>query len=176
VKSASGWVAVLGILVMLFGGLAIATPMVAGVAVAFYVGVLMLLGGVFEVVAAITGLPGSSRGWTLLQGALAVFCGVYLLAEPLQAMVAITLMLSIIFILDGISRAVFAALSRPESGWVAAMLGGIATLLLGGMIYAQWPVSGAWAIGLLVGVRMLVGGSALLTFGGLARSAASAAP
>ena len=38
------------------------------------------------------------------------------------------------------------------------MIDGIITLLLGLMIYAQWPSSSAWAIGTLVGVSMIISG------------------
>jgi uncharacterized membrane protein HdeD (DUF308 family) len=38
------------------------------------------------------------------------------------------------------------------------LLDGIVTLLLGLLIYLQWPSSSAWAIGTLVGVSLIFSG------------------
>jgi uncharacterized membrane protein HdeD (DUF308 family) len=38
------------------------------------------------------------------------------------------------------------------------LIDGIITLLLGLMIYRQWPSSSVWAIGILVGVSMITSG------------------
>ncbi len=58
---------------------------------------------------------------------------------------------------------------RPASGWGWAALSGAASVLLGIMIWNQFPLSGAWAIGILVGVRLFFNGLTLLMLGLAAR-------
>ena len=44
--------------------------------------------------------------------------------------------------------------------------------MLGWMIWNQWPLSGAWAIGVLVGIKLLVVGWAIVCLGMAARARA----
>lgn len=170
-KKASGWVVVLGVATIVLGCLVMGSPFVAGGAIAVYVGVMLLLGGVFEVLAAITGTSVRSRGLTFFHGLLTVVCGVFLVTKPLQALITLTLLLAIYFIMDGIGRIVLALQAKPLQGWGFVLFGGVLTLLLGLMIWRQWPLSGIWAIGLLVGVRMVVAGWAMVALGAAGRAA-----
>jgi uncharacterized membrane protein HdeD (DUF308 family) len=49
---------------------------------------------------------------------------------------------------------------------------GVITLLLGLMLWKQWPLSGAWAVGVLFGVQLISTGVALLALGSAARGIA----
>src|ERR1700727_468542 len=84
--------------------------------------------------------------------------GVYLIARPAVGVASLTLVLASLFLVEGILNIVlfFRARSLRGSSWV--LIDGIITLLLGLMIYAQWPSSSAWAIGTLVGVSMIISG------------------
>jgi uncharacterized membrane protein HdeD (DUF308 family) len=83
---------------------------------------------------------------------------VYLIARPVAGVASLTLLLASLFLVEGIFNIVlfFRAPSILRSGWF--LLDGIVTLLLGVMIYMQWPSSSAWAIGTLVGVSLIFSG------------------
>src|ERR1700727_4108973 len=96
----------------------------------------------------------------MLVGLAYVCFGVYLIARPAVGVASLTLVLASLFLVEGILNIVlfFRARSLRGSSWV--LIDGIITLLLGLMIYAQWPSSSAWAIGTLVGVSMIFSGVA----------------
>ncbi len=47
------------------------------------------------------------------------------------------------------------------------MTSGIITLILGILVWAQWPVSGLWIIGLFIGIHLIFAGwtQVMLAFG-----------
>jgi uncharacterized membrane protein HdeD (DUF308 family) len=62
---------------------------------------------------------------------------------------------------------------RRNAGWV--LVDAIITLLLGILIWAQWPSSSGWAIGTLVGVSLIFSGiSRLMLSSAAARAPATA--
>jgi uncharacterized membrane protein HdeD (DUF308 family) len=98
--------------------------------------------------------------WRVLVGLAYLFFGVYLIMRPALGVASLTLVLASLFLVEGILNIAlfFQVRSIPiqGSGWL--LIDGIITLLLGLMIYMQWPSSSAWAIGTLVGVSMIVSG------------------
>ncbi len=151
-----------GIVLVVLGVLAIAVPAVAGEMVVMVLGIMLLLAGVIQIVSGLR-----SEGWTrklppLILGVITSFCGLGLLGQPWIGMVSITLLLAIFFVVEGIWKIVTAFSYRPASGWLAFFASGIVTLVLGGLIWIQWPSSALWVIGLLVGINMLITGISML--------------
>jgi uncharacterized membrane protein HdeD (DUF308 family) len=172
VKKGGGWVIFFGALTLFFGMLAIGSPLIAGLSVAVVVGALLLVNGVFQVVHGF-GVPGwKGKTFMILIGALTVIGGGMMLARPLLGLKMLTLVLAIYFVMEGIMTIMMAFQLKPEKGWGWALFSGIVSLLLGMMIWRQWPMSGVWAIGTLVGVRMLMSGWGMVAFGSIARGAA----
>ena len=97
--------------------------------------------------------------------------GVFLLARPLIGLAALTMVLAAFFFADGIIEVVYAFKLRPVKGWGWMLFSGIVAGLLGVLIMYQWPVSGAWAIGVLVGVRLIFTGWSVIALGSFARGA-----
>ena len=96
-----------------------------------------------------------------------VLGGVYLLANPLMAVGTLTLLLAAVLFVAGVFEIVAYFQIASASGWLLA--NGIVTLVLGGLIWFQWPSSSVWAIGLLVGVNLLLTGFTRLMLGGAGR-------
>jgi len=90
--------------------------------------------------------------------------GVVLLLWPLSGIVSLTLVLIIFFMIEGVASIMYALDHRRElSGrWDWMLVRGIIDLILAAMIFAGPPGTAAWALGLLVGINMLFGGSALI--------------
>jgi len=85
-----------------------------------------------------------------------------------------TMLIAIYFLVDGISEIIAAFKIKPDQGWGWVLFNGIIAVLLGFMIWRQWPVSGAWAIGILVGIHILITGWSMIILGTGARRVAGA--
>ena len=169
VKKGGGFFLFIGFLVLLLGVFAMSSPMVAGIAITVLIGVLLVLSGIFQVLHGFRVFGSGAKILTILVGVLTVVVGVYVLLQPLSALAGLTLILAIYFVADGILTGVAAFQARPTQGWGWLLFSGIITLLLGLIIWRQWPLSGVWAIGILIGVRILMNGMTMIFMGSAAR-------
>lgn len=160
-----GWVVAFGIVLIVLGTLAILAPLVAGIAVDTIVGALFLLGGVAEIVYALRAHTWGAGLLSFASGGLSIACGLLMLLLPVVGLSFLTLLLAVYFLADGISRIVLALQVRTVPGWQWMLLNGGVTLALAVFILADWPLSGAWAIGVLAGMNILLTGWALTASG-----------
>jgi uncharacterized membrane protein HdeD (DUF308 family) len=164
-KSASRLGMLWGILTILFGLFAIGSPLYTGLAVAVMVGMALVAAGVSMTVFAFQA-PSLGRGiLKLLFGALTVVVGIAVLAQPGIALAKLTLLLGAYFVADGVITMIVAFNVKPQPGWGWMTFNGVVTIALGWMILKGWPLSGVWAIGVLVGIRLLFAGITMLTLG-----------
>jgi uncharacterized membrane protein HdeD (DUF308 family) len=169
------WILVLGCALIVIGLLALGYPGLATLESAIFFGFLLLVGGVLQIIGAFW-----ARGWggffmSLLVGLLYLFVGEILVEHPLPAAVGWTLVLAVFFVAGGLVRLI-TALSLRFTGWGWAALSGAVTLILGLLIWRQWPGSGLWVIGTLIGIELLFNGWALVMLGLALRSLPKAAP
>jgi uncharacterized membrane protein HdeD (DUF308 family) len=160
VRQASTISIVWGVLLVILGVVAIGSPFLAAVAVSLVVAWLILLAGVVHVMLAIRAHGAGSMIWKLLVGLAYLFFGAYLLMHPALGVASLTLLLAVLFLIEGILDIVLFFRLRSLGGSLWLLVDGIITLLLGLMIYVRWPSSSAWALGTLVGVSMIVSGVA----------------
>jgi uncharacterized membrane protein HdeD (DUF308 family) len=158
VRHASTWSMLCGVLLIVLGLLAVGSPTLAAVAVNVLIAWLIVLAGVVHLVLAFHAHRGGSLLWKLLVGVAYVFFGVYLIAHPVLGVVSLTLVLASLFLVEGIFDIALFFQMRAVGGSGVILVDGIVTLLLGLMIYLQWPSSSNWAIGTLVGVSLIISG------------------
>lgn len=158
VRQASTLSILWGISLIILGVLAVGSPFLAAVAVNVAIAWLIVLAGVVHLTVAFHTREAGSSIWRLLVGLAYVFFGVYLIARPALGVASLTLVLASLFLVEGVLNIAlfFKMRSMQASGWV--LIDGVISLLLGLMIYMQWPSSSAWAIGTLVGVSMIISG------------------
>jgi uncharacterized membrane protein HdeD (DUF308 family) len=153
-----------GIVLLILGILAIVVPPIATIAVEVLIGWLLLMSGVVGLIATLRmrGAPGF--WWSLLSAVLGIVAGIVLLRWPLSGAVSLTLILTVFLVLEGLVSILYALEHKRElSGrWGAMLFSGFVDLLLAGIIFAGFPGTAAWAIGLLIGVNLVFGGSALI--------------
>jgi len=149
-----------GVLLIVFGIVAIGTPFLAAVAVNALIGWLIVLAGVVHLVLAFRAHGAGSMIWKLLVGVAYLCFGGYVIAHPVLGVVSLTLLLASLFVIEGILDIVLFVKMRPMHGSSWVLMDGIITLVLGLLIYMQWPSSSAWAIGTLVGISMIFSGVA----------------
>jgi len=175
IKHNAGMVIAIGVVLLIAGILALAAPFAAGLSVAIVVGVLLLIGGIAQLVFAFQAGSFGEGLLAFLLGALTVAAGGIVIAQPGVGLATLTLFLAAYFIIEGIFEAIWAFQIKPVSGWGWSLFSGIVSLLLGIMIWRQFPLSGAWAVGVLVGIKLMFSGWTLIVLGGVARSRAKGA-
>jgi len=149
-----------GVLLIVFGVMAVGSPFLAAVAVSVVVAWLIVLAGVVHVMLAFRAHGAGSMIWKLLVGIAYLCFGGYLIVHPVLGVASLTLLLASLFLIEGILNIVLFVKMRPVQGSNWMLVDGIVTLLLGLMIYMQWPSSSLWAIGTLVGISMIFSGVA----------------
>jgi uncharacterized membrane protein HdeD (DUF308 family) len=168
-KKAGGLSMLLGILLLVLGVLAIGSPLVTGLAVAYIVGFLILMAGVGQTFHAFQAEAWQEGILKLLLGALGIVVGVLVIAHPLFSLGWLTLVLAAYFFIDGIFEIILAFRVKPEQGWGWMLFAGIVAVLAGILIWRQWPLSGEWLIGLLVGIKIIFAGWAMIATGSVGR-------
>ena len=153
-----------GIVLTLFGIGAILVPWIAGLAITLLLGWLFLVGGIFGLVVTFYAREMPGFWWSLISAALTVLAGLILIARPMESLLTLTVVLTVFFVIEGVASIMFALDHKRELsdrwGWMVAA--GVFDLLVAALIFAGLPGSAAWAIGLLVGINMVVGGSSLV--------------
>lgn len=164
---------VFGIILVSLGVFAVMAPLFSGITTAVLVGMLLVAGGVVEGIYAFQA-PSFGKGvLRFLFGAVTIVAGVLMLSQPGRGLGALTMILIAYFIASAIVDVVLAFKIRPEEGWGWTLFSGIVTLLLAIFLIAEWPVSGLWAVGIYVGVRLLLHGWMLMALGTAGKDALS---
>jgi uncharacterized membrane protein HdeD (DUF308 family) len=152
----------LGIALIVLGIAAILTPAAAGGAVVVVIGLILLGAGVAAAIRGLQAATAMEKLLGLVVGVVTALAGVAVLAHPLFGLSLLTLLLAGYFLVDGACKVVVSFRFRPASGWLWLLISGGVSLLLGALIWSQWPMSGLWAVGVLVGLNLISTGFALL--------------
>jgi uncharacterized membrane protein HdeD (DUF308 family) len=157
---ARSWKALMtvGVLAILVGCVAIVVPAVASVGTAIFIGWILLFAGAFLVAGAFTAHSIGTVVLRLAWAALTILVGVYLIAEPHNGTLTLTLVLGIYFLFMGLTRIAVAFAARGQANAGLVGLSGFAGLLIGILVLAKFPSSADWAIGLLVGIDLIFAG------------------
>jgi uncharacterized membrane protein HdeD (DUF308 family) len=160
-----------GILLLALGVLAIVVPPIASLAVAIFLGWLFLVSGLVGMVTTYMMRHAPGFWWSLVSALLALVVGVVLIGWPVSGVLSLTFVLIVFFIIEGVASIMFALEHRRElpDRWSWMLASGIVDLILAALILAGLPGSAAWAIGLLVGINMVMGGVALVAMALTAR-------
>lgn len=148
---------VLGVALIVVGLLAMSATFVATLATVVMLGFLFLIGGVVSVVNAFWARRWRGFWVNLLAGILYLVVGFLMTQRPLASAATFTLMIAAALLIGGLFRIALAAVERFH-GWMWALLNGVVSVVLGVMIWREWPESAYWVIGLFVGIDMLFAG------------------
>ena len=165
-----------GIILFILGTLAIVVPPIATIAVEILIGWLLLVSGIVGLIATLRSRSAPGFWWSLVSAVLGIVAGIVLLAWPLSGALSLTLVLTVFLVLEGVVSILYALEHKRElSGrWGAMLFSGVVDLFLAGIIFVGLPGTAAWAIGLLVGINLVFGGSALIAMALHARNIAPA--
>jgi uncharacterized membrane protein HdeD (DUF308 family) len=153
-----------GIMLVILGAAAIILPTVATLAFTLVIGWLFLIAGGVGLVTTFWMRNAPGFWWALVSAVISIAAGIVLIRWPINGTVSLTLLLIAFFVVEGIATLMYAFDHRAQLsgrwGWMLAS--GIVDLILAGIIFAGLPGTATWALGLLVGINMLFGGTAMI--------------
>jgi uncharacterized membrane protein HdeD (DUF308 family) len=154
-----------GFAVMIAGMLAIMAPFIMGVGTTMLLAILVSASGMMTL---IYSFKAGSFGKGVLQflfGGITIVAGIFMFLTPLLGMLTITGVLLVYFFIDGVFGIIAGFNSRPATGWGWIVVSGIASIALAYFLYSDWPVSGQYAIGILIGIRLIFVGWTIAMLG-----------
>ena len=165
VRANWGWFVALGVGLLILGVIAVANLLTATVASVLLVGVMMLMGGVAQIVLAFRVKTWGRFVFWLLSGILYAAGGILAFVNPLLASAVLTLLLAISLIFAGALRIAVGFGARPEKGWGWIVVAGVLTVLAGIIIGIGWPVNSVWVLGMFLAVDLMFQGWSYIAFG-----------
>ena len=160
-KRGWGWLLALGIVLVILGVVALSWAVLTTLVSAVLFGWLLLVGGVLSVVHAFLRRRWGGFFLELFAGILYAVVGLMIVGNPAEGALALTLVIAVFLMIGGLFRIITAVTARFQH-WVWVLLNGVISLLLGLMIWRQWPVSGLWVLGLFIGIDMIFYGWSLI--------------
>jgi uncharacterized membrane protein HdeD (DUF308 family) len=153
----------IGIAAIVIGAVAILLPELFSLGAAVFIGIVLVVVSAFLAAAAFAAHGVGSFLARLAWALLTFVVGLWLIVEPHNGTLTLTLVLGIYFLLMGLTRVTVAFLGRgrPNTGWIG--LSGICGLIIGILVLAKFPSSADWAIGLLVGIDLIFLGWSLIS-------------
>jgi uncharacterized membrane protein HdeD (DUF308 family) len=153
-----------GIVLAVLGLAAMIVPPLASLAVTIFLGWMFLISGVAGLIVTFWARQMPGFWWSLFSAALAVLAGLVLLARPMQGVLTLTIVVGAYFLAEGVATIMYALEHRRELSerWSWLLVAGLIDILIAFMIITGLPGSAEWAIGLLVGINLVLGGASLV--------------
>ena len=161
VKKYSLWYLLQGVLMIVAGILALVYPLVASVAMVFLLGWILIISGVLQGIGLIGARDVPHYWLSLISAVLAIVIGLLLLRQPDSGLLVMTVLLIVYFMVEGISKVIFALTIRPFPNWGWVLASGIVGIVLAVYLWANMPVSSEWVLGVLLGILLVSEGVAL---------------
>jgi uncharacterized membrane protein HdeD (DUF308 family) len=169
----SGTLLMVGIVLVLFGALMLVSPVAFIGAVVRLVALVLAATGLVQIIQGFRGGKTTHTAFSTILGLIVAGVGVLVWLNPETGSAFLTSLLMIFFLVHGIYQFSSAIRYRSIKGWAWLFLSGLISLVFVYLLWKQWPLSGAWAIGVLVGLELLFTGLALIILSGGARKASS---
>jgi len=161
---AGGLFIALGIMLLVLGVLVALFPMVVAITIEIVLGWVFIINGLLIVIHSFSLRDLGGFIFRLLLGIVTIIFGGLILSNILAATIAFSMLLALFLILEGILKIIVSFNFRDIKNWVWLLLSGVIALVLG-IFWIKWPLAGAWAIGLLIGIDMILGGLSLIMIG-----------
>lgn len=160
-----GWFLALGIVLIMLGMGALTYAVTATLTSVIVIGVLMLIGGVAQLIHAWTLRSLGGFFWWTLVGLLYIVAGGMVIQNPIAGAEILTLLLGATLIGVGVLRLGIWLMNRGQEGWLWLAFSGVISLVTGLLIALQWPSIGLWLLGMILGIDLLFQGWSMLWLG-----------
>ena len=163
-----------GIILFICGVLAITLPVASSVGIVIVLAWVIFFAGISHLIFAFQSHSIGGFLWKALLAIVYGFAGIYMLMHPLLGVISLTFVLAIFFLVEGVVEIIFYFKIRGTANAHWVLLDGIITLILGFLIWRQWPSSSVWVIGTLVGISLMFSGISRFMLSSDVRRASSA--
>lgn len=153
-----GWILASGLVLIALGTFGIIATGFFSLLSTYMFGAMMLVGGIVMLVETLRHGEWKDRIWPLLISVLYIVTGFMVFANPLSALVTLTLFVAVMLVTSGALRIFLAFKIRPSSAWIWVLISGLLSLALGLLIIMQWPSSGRWVLGTFLAIEMIFQG------------------
>ena len=160
-----GWFLALGVVLIMLGMGALTYAVMATLTSVIVIGVLMLIGGVAQLIHAWTLRSLGGFFWWTLVGLLYIVAGGMVIQNPIAGAEILTLLLGATLIGVGVLRLGIWLMNRGQEGWLWLAFSGVISLVTGLLIALQWPSIGLWLLGIILGIDLLFQGWSMLWLG-----------
>lgn len=176
VKRYSLWYLLQGVLMVAAGVLALIYPLLASVAMVYLLAWILIVSGVLQAIGLIGARDVPHYWLQLISVVLAIVIGVLLLNQPESGLLLMTVLLIVFFMVEGISKIIFALTIRPFPNWGWVLASGIVGILLAVYLWANMPIASEWVLGILLGIMLISEGAALAYLAWQVRTSEASAP
>jgi uncharacterized membrane protein HdeD (DUF308 family) len=159
----------MGIILIILAIFLLLSPMAAGEFVIMAVAAVLVLTGIAQVIQAFRSPGSADRIVSALLGAVVIGLGVMVWRNPEIGSGFLMILLMIFFVVNGLWKVTTAWRFRGASGWIWLMLSGLVSLFFVWLLWSQWPVAGAWVIGVFIGIDLLLTGLSMVVLSITAR-------
>ncbi len=169
VRKASGWYIAFGVLLLLGGIAAVARPLHAGLAIAFVVGWVLIINGIMAGAHALLARGAGGFVWRLVLSLLYIIGGIIVLRNPVEGLVALTIVLGVVLFFGGAMKLLWAMALTGIPGVGLLIVSGIVSIVLAILIWMKLPEASEVVVGMLIGLDFIMSGVSILVFGTGAR-------
>ena len=155
-------VLIFGIALIVLGVLAIVMPHVGTLAVELVIAALFLLSGVVYAWSTLSMRGVWNVAGTLIVAILSFIVGALLFLNPMEGVLTLTLLMIAFFFASGLVKLYYAVRNRAVAGWGWGVASGLASIAVGALVLLGWPTTAVWALGLLLGIDLLITGISLV--------------
>lgn len=157
-----GVIRYVGIGLMVLGVVACVAPLTSGLAIAVIVGLVLLAAAALVALFGVRAREAGKGNLFLIIGGVAAICGLVLIVQPSAGLSVVRWILIAYLLISGASEAALAWRLRPDDGWAETLASAVVSILASLVLWSDWPISGARAIGLLVGGTLISSGWAIM--------------
>ena len=171
IRKHRGLLLFMGIVMIILGTVGLSMEVTLTIVSVLYFGVLMLFGGIVMLIDAFRCGEWKGKLWHVLIALSYCAAAVVMIIYPAASAVWITLFLAGFFVVTGLFRLIIGFQSRGHvANWGWIVFAGLISVALGGIIFAQWPVSGLWVIGMFIAIELILQGFSMISIAWAARA------
>ena len=164
VRANWGWLMFMGIALTILGIVGLYMVGTLTIVSVWWFGILVIAGGVLTLIDAFRAEGWKAKLWEILIALAYIVAGIIIMMNPGASAVWFTMFIAAFLLVSGIFRIIIGFQIKGEvNGWGWTVFGGIASIVLAIMIFAQWPVSGLWVIGLFIAIEMIMQGTSMIS-------------
>lgn len=154
-----------GVFALIIGALILLLPQISTLTLSLMISVGLIITGIYKLISAIIRHDEIENAWlSSIIAMLMIGIGAYLTLRPLFSLAILTIAVGIYFMLEGANSMIIAFQSKNIlKHWWIGILAGFAQFILAFLIFYLFPQTTLYAIGLLVGVNLLLAGIALIS-------------